>query len=200
MKDLTILIQGPYFEMDNYNSNLNIRRLKEKFPGSKILVSTWVNEDRYKVDSDEIIYNEDPGVIMDEHVGSNTIGSNIQRQITSVENGLKKVQTKYCLKIRSDCYFDSNKITNIKINDYKRNEQFQFFDERIIISTVGSFNQLNTSILYQYSDWFNYGLTSDLKKLWGNIKIDDRHINFYKKYPFLKKKYFRKRLGFKVYC
>ena len=187
MKDLTILIQGPYFEIDNYNSNLNIRRLKEKFPGSKILVSTWVNEDRYKVDSDEIIYNEDPGVIMDEHVGSNTIGSNIQRQITSVENGLKKVQTKYCLKIRSDCYFDSNKITNIKINDYKRNEQFQFFDERIIISTVGSFNQLNTSILYQYSDWFNYGLTSDLKKLWGNIKIDDRHVNFYKKYPFFKK-------------
>ena len=30
MKDLTILIQGPYFEMDNYNSNLKLRKLKEK--------------------------------------------------------------------------------------------------------------------------------------------------------------------------
>ena len=28
MKDLTILIQGPYFEMDNYNSNENIKKLR----------------------------------------------------------------------------------------------------------------------------------------------------------------------------
>ena len=84
MKDLTILIQGPSFEMDNYNSNENIKTLREKFPGSKILVSTWVNEDRFRVNSNEIIYNEDPGVVLDEHVGSVTNGSNIQRQITSV--------------------------------------------------------------------------------------------------------------------
>jgi hypothetical protein len=187
MKDLTILIQGPYFEMDNYNSNANIEKLREKFPGSKILVSTWVNEDRFGVKSDEIIYNEDPGAVLDEHIGSVTNGSNIQRQITSVVNGLGKVKTKYCLKIRSDSYFDSNKITNIQVNDYKRDKEFQLFKERIVISTIGSFNQSDTSILYHYADWFNYGLTEDLKKLWGEIKIDDRHINFYKKYPFLKK-------------
>jgi hypothetical protein len=187
MKDLTILIQGPYFEIENYNSNLNIKKLKEKFPESKILVSTWVNENRYKVKSDEIIYNEDPGIVLDEHVGSATKGSNIQRQITSVINGLAKIKTKYCLKIRSDCYFDSNKILNIPTNHYQREKKFQLFEERILISTIGSFNQSNTSILYHYSDWFNYGLTKDLKKLWGEIKIDNRHVNFYKRYPFLKK-------------
>ncbi len=187
MKDLTILIQGPYFEIENFNSNENIKILREKFPGSKILVSTWVKENRFRVNSDEIIYNEDPGVIQDEHTGAATNGSNILRQITTVVNGLKKVKTKYCLKIRSDCYFDSNKIINIQKNNHKREKKFQFFKERIIISTIGSFNQLDTSILYHYSDWFNYGLTEDLKKLWGEVNIKENYINFYKKYPFLKK-------------
>ena len=94
MKDLTILIQGPYFEIENFNSNENIKILREKFPGSKILVSTWVKENRFRVNSDEIIYNEDPGVIQDEHTGAATNGSNILRQVTTVVNGLKKVKTK----------------------------------------------------------------------------------------------------------
>ena len=32
MKDLTILIQGPFFEFESYNSNKNIEILKKVFP------------------------------------------------------------------------------------------------------------------------------------------------------------------------
>ena len=38
-----------------------------------------------------------------------------------------------------------------------------------------------TVIFYNYSDWFNLGLTSDLK-IWGNAKIDDDDINYFTRY------------------
>jgi len=193
MKDLTILIQGPYFEFNEYNSNRNINILKKNFPSAKILISTWKNQNRFKLDiDDKVIYNEDPGVVQDNHIGSSTIGSNILRQIISVKNGLNKINTKYTLKIRSDCYFASNKILKLDLEKYKYDNKFKIFKERIITSSIGSLNQRNSNILYNYSDWFNLGLTSDLKKIWGNANIDDDDINYFTRYSSKKKNIYGK--------
>ena len=35
---------------------------------------------------------------------------------------------------------------------------------RELLSSLGSLNQKRTNILYHFNDWFNYGLTKDLKK------------------------------------
>jgi hypothetical protein len=182
MNDLTILVQGPFFEFGNYNSNKNIEILKKVFPNANILISTWENENKFKLENEEIIFNKDPGFIKDEHVGSSTLGSNILRQIISVENALTKINTKYTLKIRSDCYFESNKILSVNHKLFNRSEAFKIFDERIVISSLGSFNQKKTKILFHFNDWFNYGLTKDLKKIWTS-KISKDDINFYKKNP-----------------
>lgn len=193
MKDLTILIQGPYFEFNEYNSNRNIKILKKNFPDAKILISTWKNQNRFELDiKDKIIYNEDPGAINDNHVGSSTIGSNILRQIVSVKNGLNEIDTEYTLKIRSDCFFNSNKILKLNLEKYKYNEKFKIFAERIITSSIGSLNQRNSHILYNYSDWFNLGLTSDLKKIWSHTKIDDDDINYFTKFKNKKKNIYGK--------
>ena len=74
-------------------------------------------------------------------------------------------QSKYKIytKIRSDCYFASNKILKLDLEKYKYDNKFKIFNERIITSSIGSLNQRNSNILYNYSDWFNLGLTSDLK-------------------------------------
>ncbi len=193
MKDLTILIQGPYFEFNEYNSNRNINILKKNFPDAKILISTWKNQNKFELDiKDKIIYNEDPGSVNDNHVGSSTIGSNILRQVISVKNGLNEIDTKYTLKIRSDCYFDSNKILKLNLEKYKYNEKFKIFNERIITSSIGSLNQRNSNILYNYSDWFNLGLTSDLKKIWNHTKIDDDDINYFTRFSSKKKNIYGK--------
>ena len=123
MNDLTILVQGPFFEFGNYNSNKNIEILKKVFPNANILISTWENENKFKLENEEIIFNKDPGFIKDEHVGSSTLGSNILRQIISVENALTKINTKYTLKIRSDCYFESNKILSVNHKLFNRSSQ-----------------------------------------------------------------------------
>ena len=181
MKDLTILIQGPFFQYEQYNSNKNIQILKQNFPKSKIFISTWKNENKFQSNQiDKIIYNEDPGFIKDCHTGSATAGSNIKRQIISVKNGLDKIDTKYTLKVRSDCYFNSNKIKKINLDYYDRDQKYKIFDERIIISSLGSLNQKRTNILYHFNDWFNYGLTKDLKKIW-NLKISENDINYFSK-------------------
>ena len=187
MRDLTILIQGPFFEFQAYNSNKNIKILKKNFPLSNILISTWEGEKRFKLENNEkIIFNSDPGFVKDNHIGSTTPGSNIQRQINSVKNGLEEIKTKYTLKIRSDCYFSSDKILNLNSTKFKINPKYQLLNERIVTSSIGSLNQNETQILYHYSDWFNLGLTEDLKKLWCNTKIENDDINFFSK--FLNKK------------
>lgn len=183
MKDLTILIQGPFFEFENYDTNKNIEILKKVFPEANILISTWENESRFSNnEKHKIIFNKDPGFVNDKHFGSNTPGSNILRQIISVKNGLKEIKSKYTLKIRSDCYFNSNKILNLNIDNFLKNRNHSFLKERIITSSIGSLNQLETKILYHYSDWFNFGLTEDLSKLWTNIIIEDDDINFFSKF------------------
>lgn len=193
MNDLTILIQGPFFEFENYNSNKNIEILKKVFPDSDILISTWENETKFSKKKDnKIIFNKDPGFIIDKHFGSATQGSNIKRQIISVSNGLKEIKSKYTLKIRSDCYFNSNKILNLNINKLLKNENQCFLEERIITSSIGSLNQAETKILYHFSDWFNFGLTKDLNKLWSNIIIEDDDINFFTKYCDKKKNIYGK--------
>jgi hypothetical protein len=193
MKDLTILIQGPYFEFKEYNSNRNINILKKNFPNAKILISTWKNQNKFKPDTnDKIIYNEDPGAVKDNYSGSSTNGSNILRQIISVKNGLGKVDTKFTLKIRSDCYFASNKILKLDLEKYKYDNKFKIFKKRIITSSIGSLNQRNSNILYNYSDWFNLGLTNDLKKIWGNVKIDNDDINYFTRYSYKKKNFYGK--------
>jgi hypothetical protein len=193
MKDLTILIQGPYFEYNQYNSNENIKILKKSFPDAEILISTWKNENKFKLDAnDKIIYNDDPGTIIDNCLGSITNGSNILRQITSVKNGLNQINTKYTLKIRSDTYFKSNKIIKLDLNKFIFNERYKIFEERIVISTIGSLNQKNTKILYNFSDWFNFGLTSDLKKIWNYAKVENEDINYFTKFKNKKKNIYGK--------
>ena len=56
MKDLTILIQGPFFRYKNFNSNKNIKILRSVFKGAKILISTWKGENQFKINKEcEII-------------------------------------------------------------------------------------------------------------------------------------------------
>ena len=105
---------------------------------------------------------------------------------------LNKIDTKYTLKIRSDCYFNSNKILEVNHKKYNINNNFKIFEERIITSSVCSLNQSVTSILYNFNDWFNFGLTKDLKKIWSNINIKEEDINYFKKNKFEKKNLFGK--------
>ncbi len=193
MKDLTILIQGPYFEFNEYNSNRNINILKKNFPSAKILISTWKNENKFEVKTnDKIIFNDDPGSVIDNHIGSATNGSNILRQVVSVKNGLNEINTRYTLKIRSDSYFNSNKILKLELNKFQFDKRYKIFDERIITSTIGSLNQKSTNILYNFSDWFNLGLTSDLKKIWNYTSIESDEINYFSKFKNKKKNIYGK--------
>tara|TARA_B110000037_G_scaffold214140_1_gene269606 strand:+ start:8571 stop:9557 length:987 start_codon:yes stop_codon:yes gene_type:complete len=183
MKDLTILIQGPFFRYKNFNSNKNIKILRSVFKGAKILISTWKGENQFKINKRNIIFNKDPGFVKDNHIGSSTPGSNINRQIVSVKKALSKINTKYTLKIRADCFFKKNTIIKINKDNFFRDNKYKFFKERIITSSVGTLHQSVTSILYNYSDWYNFGLTKDLKKLWSVPIVKKDQVNFFSKYP-----------------
>ena len=74
MKDLIILIQGPFFQYEQYNSKKNIQILKQTL--NKNFYINLENENKFQSNQiDKIIYNEDPGFIKDCYTGSATAGS-----------------------------------------------------------------------------------------------------------------------------
>ena len=109
MKDLTFCVQGP-IALDSSGNNLTERLLesiKLFYPNSKIVFSTWENENIELIPGVQIIQSKDPGSGLRYRNG---IENNINRQIISTRAGLSKVTTKYVIKLRSDLLIEGNSL------------------------------------------------------------------------------------------
>lgn len=193
-EDITIVVQGaihPQF------TPLCLESIAKYLPKSKVILSTWKNEES-KVEKmleegklfNQVIFNDDPGmsgyrVRFDVQIDKK-IPDNTNRQIVSTINGLKAVKTKYAMKLRSDFvltgvgflkYFDKFKK---RIED----PQLLLFDKRILI--MGYTTEI-CNIPFWINDLFSFGTTKDMIKLWDIKLMDDDCINYYFKHGFVNK-------------
>lgn len=175
-KDITFVVQGPVRErtMDTLES------IRNNFKGSKIILSTWEGSRVDNLSYDSVVYSKDPGEInitKNNHI----VGKeNTNRQIVSTHSGLLNVQTKYAVKIRTDTPILSNAIIELyyKAQDYYRDPAFSFLEERVIVSSINTIDP-NSYIKFPYhiSDWFFFGKTTDLLKIWnGKIIPEDEYF------------------------
>ncbi|MCE0493755.1 WavE lipopolysaccharide synthesis family protein [Vibrio salinus] len=177
-KDITFVIQGPVIESITKKSIDNVRKL---FPSSFIILSTWKGENISNINADLVIENEDPGPTILSY-GKDDIArkANINRQICSTLNGLNAVQTEYAVKLRSDNILHSNEFIHYLNKFTKKTSQFSLFDQKIIYSNLFAKEiTKGTKIPYFFSDFFHFGKTTDLKKLWSidlfsNYNFQDR--------------------------
>lgn len=175
-KDITVVVQGA---IDEKFTPLVLKSIRKSLKGSKIILSTWEGADIENLDYDEVILNKDvgPNICLD---GSSF---NIGRQIFSTIEGLKRVKTKYAIKVRSTCiikdsafikYFDC-------FNEYNHN--YKFFKNRIIVPSFytvlgkgnNKYSDIETHYMYEVSDWFYFGLTEDLIKLFDIPLPPNKH-------------------------
>lgn len=169
-KDITVVVQGA---VEKFNTELTLRSVRKILPESKIILSTWENSDIHDLDYDELVINVDPGSF-DCDMVANSIQNNINRQIVSTFNGIKKAKTKYVLKLRSDMTLSSRNFINIFQKEYGRNSRYVFFKNMIVALTVYSRNpnlKVNEfSMPYCVSDFVYFGYRSDLLQLF-NIEL-----------------------------
>lgn len=197
-EDITFVIQGPVSttqdkkqyassdgshvkrEMPKGLTERAIANIRQHFPGSSIIVSTWEGQPAESLDSDLTIYSEDPGPNIVHYTRKDdAVYENMNRQIVSTSNGLKKVQTKYAVKFRSDNLISSNTF----IGTYKSYQKFgesrhRIFKQRILTSDMWALDFIQGwPVPFFLSDFFHFGLTEDLLKLWDLPLFEDYPFN-----------------------
>jgi hypothetical protein len=180
-KDISIVFQGaitPWTRKAVDNARKHLR-------GAKIILSTWEGSDVAKIAADEILFNEDPGSFPcynNDKYG--IIHANINRQLISTKNGLSRVKTEYAFKLRSDLIMKSGRIKRYFGKFGMRDHNMSFFEERVLVNTLCGTLYSDVDEGYptpfHTSDFFYFGLTSDIKKFFDAIPLIDDEEKFAK--------------------
>lgn len=94
--------------------------------------------------------------------------NNINLQIAASQHGLSKVSTPYVLRIRNDMVFSGYSF----LDQYLDGQTLPRGDaavltERVLISSLFTLNPYTVERLpLHFSDWFHFGLTKDVRRLW----------------------------------
>ena len=179
--DITFVLQGPVCGMPGrpHDQNItcdSIASIRKYFPSSRIIVSTWVNQPTAHLDYDRLVVSEDPGptVVGYGKTARNPKINNVNRQIVSTLNGLRRVETKYAVKVRSDIVFNSD-VFKIFFEKYPaRDSRYVISKKRIVGSSCYAREYyLGLPIAFHPSDFFFFGLLDDLILLWDVPLIED---------------------------
>jgi len=173
--DITFVVQGAVNDKPTVKKCLySIRSL---FPGSIIILSTWKNSDVSELDFDELVRSSEecPTYKFYKHL---SIVNNINKQIISSRNGLRYVNTKYAVKMRSDIVFKSDNLLWIAPLTNKKSKK-SYLNSKIIISYDLSINAKKTKLLFHFNDWFLAGETLDLKKVFNIPLMSLKDLKFF---------------------
>lgn len=168
-KDISVVVQGAI------NSEVTpkcLESIRKYLPEAEIILSTWEGSDVVRLDYDKLILNKDPGGADCSRDGKGI--NNCNRELVSTFEGLKLANRKYALKIRSDIVFINNKITKIKFLNRKREENYSYLKDRVLVCSVysrvyGIHNGTGQKvpILFHPSDWLYFGLREDVFSLFN---------------------------------
>lgn len=180
-KDISVVIQGPIFKDITQKT---IQSVRTKLPHAEIILSTWENSDVQNLDFDEVIFNKDPGGVLQKKVQSK-LYCNLNRMIVSTNAGVKKCTRKYILKLRSDLILDNTKFLEVFEYFPNRFGEYKLFEKRILASTLFSkYSISNRKVAFHVSDWWFFGLATDVKKLLLSAEeVDEPYFSNYFEYP-----------------
>lgn len=179
MERLSIIFQGPAtrdgFVCPQVVSN--VRRTRQVFPRSEIIVSTWYTvpeTDRRLVDEMalldvRVVLSHDPGSIVACDASGHWV-SNLNRLLVSAQTGLKCATRPLSLKMRTDTFLSGRDIEPL-LRKYvlddagpARDENYCIFRKRVInASWFARDPRGSLPYLFHPGDIFIAGLTSDVQ-------------------------------------
>jgi hypothetical protein len=176
-EEITFVVQGVVNDKPTVKKCLNSIRLF--FPDSKIILSTWKNSDVSGLDFDELVLSSEDCPIYKFYKHLSLV-NNINKQIISSRNGLRYVNTKYAVKMRSDIIFMSdNLLRTITLTNKKLKKNY--LNSKIIIPFDLSINAKKTKLLFHFNDWFLAGETQDLRKIFKIPLMSLNDLKFFEK-------------------
>ncbi len=157
-EDIGIILQGPIKHERSFTYKTVLLYLTN-FDGCQIVLSTWEDED-LSLFQGLAQSNENFHLVLSKKPKNEGM-SHINLQINSAISGIKKIEQlglTYSLKSRTDqCMFDPFALIKLKDSFLKLNSS-----EKLIFLSLGTF----LFRPYSPSDFFQFGLTSFVKKYW----------------------------------
>lgn len=94
--------------------------------------------------------------------------NNVNLQIAAAQLGLRLATGRYVLRVRSDFVFtDRSFLVQYNEGAHRPRGPATVFEERVLVSWLYTLNPYTIERLpLHISDWFNFGLTTDVRRLW----------------------------------
>ncbi len=162
--DISIIIQGPYF--DNITNKV-LNNICKLFKGSKIIFSTYNHKSIKNLPKNkfQILLNNNPKKTPTSF--NPVIYHNYSGQIRTTLNGLLKAKTKYCLKTRSDVIFENKNFLKFFDKYKKKNKKYEILKKKVILSSFNTIDPRKAPLPFHFSDWFYFGKKEDLIKIFN---------------------------------
>ncbi|ABL98317.1 WavE lipopolysaccharide synthesis family protein [Shewanella amazonensis] len=179
--DITVVVQGPVQAYQGRDQQAGITQvcldsIRTHLPGARIILSTWEGQNCTGLAPDLLLQHPDPGANV---VAYNAQGEaqklNFNRQIVSTCEGLKRVETPYAVKLRSDNYLTGHGFVTALEQFPARCDQDIRFTEPVVVNT-SYFRRYaeGQRVIMHPSDFFHFGRTEDLLKIWDLPLFEDR--------------------------
>ena len=176
-KNISVIVQGAINRKETPECLKSIRKI---LPDSEIILSTWDGEELGNLYGlyDILVLNKDPGSVLMTEFSHKKVYNNMNRQLLSTKEGLKKATRKFAMKLRSDLILTDDKFLRY-FNEFKeRGQNYNLFRHKILASCLYTrFNikcsNLNKKIYipFHISDWWFFGLKSDLEKYFLDTQL-----------------------------
>lgn len=173
--EITVIIHGPILKEIVAGSPLGmthevVQSVRHFLPGAKVVISTWAGSDADVFGAEQVVYSSDPG---GSPYGPGERPNNVNRQILAMCAGLERIDTRWALKLRSDTKLVSASMVSFWPRYQERNPCFKVFESRVITSAILTYDarlcfgrKFFTPFFFHVNDMIQFGLTSDLRRLW----------------------------------
>ena len=146
-------IQKSFLYDDIKHDTIQLNSLETLFENSNIIVGSF------------------EGIPLPPIKNDTTSANNINLQISAAQKGLAYTSKKYVLRIRNDLCLTNKSFIDIYNNSaFKKRGNYSKFTQRVMIPEVFTINPLTLFRMpFHYSDWFHFGLTEDVKRIWDEV-------------------------------
>lgn len=156
-EEITVVVQGG---VHPEYTPLCLRSVRTALPGAVILLSTWEGADCRGLDYDKLVQSRDPGAVYSDTEGR--VLNNFNRQLVSTRAGLERVETPYCMKLRSDMLL----LDSSFLRFFGRYDAVPppYLENRILLLDFYTRNPRVLPVPFHPSDWLTFGRTADLRR------------------------------------
>lgn len=192
-QDITVVVQGPVQANPDRPQEEGaacrcLSSIREILPDARLILSTWPNQQLDGLDYDDLVISEDPGPnIVGYAANGDALKRNDNRQIISSREGLRRVESRYAMKLRADSFVVSDRFKYLQQAFPRRHPEHKFLKERVVISSIFTREYAKgLRVIMHPCDFFQFGLAADVLDIWDlplfEDYVFDEHRSGYRQY------------------